>query len=70
MRNILRIGKVRLLGMSDNQNLNNLGEQIKGAVGEALVTGDFKRLNTMISETVNTALNDAGIKASNAWLQK
>lgn len=56
--------------MSDNQNLNNLGEQIKGAVGEALVTGDFKRLNNMISETVNTALSDAGIKASKAWQQK
>lgn len=56
--------------MSNNQNLNNLGDQIKGALSEALVTGDFKNLNNMISDTVTSALNDAGITTGKAWQQK
>lgn len=56
--------------MSNNQNLNNLGDQIKGALSEALMTGDFKNLNNMISNTVTSALNDAGITTGKAWQQK
>lgn len=56
--------------MSNNQNLNNLGDQIKGALSEALMTGDFKNLNNMISDTVTSALNDAGITTGKAWQQK
>ncbi len=56
--------------MGNNQNFNNLGEQIKGAVSEALGSGDFKKLNSIISDTVSTALSDAGLTDSKAWQQK
>ncbi len=61
-------GKVVVMG--NNQNFNNLGDQIKGAVSEALGTGDFKKLNSIITDTVNTALSDAGMSGSKAWQQK
>lgn len=56
--------------MSNNPQLNNLGDQIKGALNEALTTGDFKNLNSLVSDTVTTALNDAGMTSSKAWQQK
>ena len=56
--------------MSNNSQLNNLGDQIKGALNEALTTGDFKNLNSLVSDTVTTALNDAGVTSSKAWQQK
>ncbi len=56
--------------MSSNPQLNNLGDQIKGALNEALTTGDFKNLNSLVSDTVTTALNDAGMTSSKAWQQK
>lgn len=52
--------------MSDSSQLNNLGEQIKGALNDALSTGDFKELNTLVSDTVKTAISDAEA-ASRAW---
>ncbi len=52
--------------MSDNSNLNNLGNQFKGALNEALSTGDFKNLNNLVTDTVKTALSDAEM-ASNIW---
>lgn len=52
--------------MSNSSQLNNLGEQIKGALNEALSTGDFKELNTLVSNTVKTALSDAGA-STEAW---
>lgn len=56
--------------MGNGQNLNGLGDQIKGAVNEALVSGDFKTLNTLVSDTVNSALADAGRPTSKAWQQQ
>lgn len=56
--------------MSSNSQFNNLGDQIKGALNEALTTGDFKNLNSLVSDTVTTALNDAGRTTSKAWQQK
>lgn len=53
-----------------SNNLNQLGDQIKGAVNEALGTGDFKKLNGIIADTVTTALSDAGLTGSKAWQQK
>lgn len=52
--------------MSNNSHFNNLGDQIKGALNEALSTGDFKNLNSLVSDTVKTALSDAEA-ASKAW---
>ena len=37
--------------MSDHQNQNSTGEQIKGALTEALQSGDFRRLNSLESQT-------------------
>lgn len=54
--------------MSNSSHFNNLGEQFKGALNEALSTGDFKNLNVLVSDTVKTALSDAEL-ASNAWKQ-
>ena len=45
--------------MNDNQNWNTLGDQIKGAVSDALESGDFKNLNTIVSGSVTTALGEA-----------
>lgn len=45
--------------MSRNQNWNDIGEQIRFAVQDALSTGDFKQLNEVVSGTVNSALTEA-----------
>lgn len=45
--------------MNDNQNWNTIGEQIKGAVQDALDSGDFRQLNDMVAGTVNSALSEA-----------
>lgn len=44
----------------DNQNWNNTGEQIKGALTEAMQSGDFKKLNDLLSRTAVNALNEVG----------
>lgn len=46
--------------MNDSQNWNVVGEQIKGALSDALRTGDFTDLNELVSQTVTDTLNDAG----------
>ena len=56
--------------MGNSQNFSGLGEQIKGAVNEALISGDFKTLNTLVTDTVNSALADAGRPVSKAWQQQ
>ena len=56
--------------MGNGQNFGSLGEQIKGAVNEALLSGDFKTLNTLVTDTVNSALADAGKPVSKAWQQQ
>lgn len=45
--------------MGDNQNWNNVGDQIKDALQDALDTGDFKNLNSVVAGTVNSALTEA-----------
>lgn len=49
---------------------SNFGEQMKSAVNEALKTGSYERLNTLVADAVNGALNDAGATASKAWQQR
>ncbi len=44
--------------MSD-QNWNDIGKQIREAVQGALVSGDFKEMNQVISESVNKAVAEA-----------
>lgn len=42
---------------------NNIGEQFKGALSDALQTGDYKNLNDLIYNTVNGALYEAGVRS-------
>ena len=56
--------------MSDHQNQNSTGEQIKGALTEALQSGDFRRLNSLVSQTVTNTLKEVGIHISPGSGQK
>lgn len=44
--------------MSGYQNRGNMGEQIKGALTEALQSGDFSKLNDLVSQTVNITIDE------------
>lgn len=46
--------------MSENQNWNNMGEQFKGVLSDALRTGDFRNLNDLVNQTVSNTLNEVG----------
>ena len=46
--------------MSENRNWSSTGEQIKGALSEALQTGNFKNLNELVSQTVSDAVSEVG----------
>jgi len=56
--------------MSNNSQLNNIGEQMKGALNDALTTGNYDNLKSLVSDTVTSALNEAGAISSKAWQQK
>ena len=43
--------------MSEVQN--NLGEKFKETIAEAMKTGDFHALNTLVTDTVKDALREA-----------
>ena len=47
--------------MSDRQNWSGLGEQFKGALADALQSGDFTQLNELVTGTVVNTLNEVGI---------
>ena len=47
--------------MSDRQNWSGLGEQFKGALADALQSGDFTQLNDLVTGTVVNTLNEVGI---------
>lgn len=47
--------------MSDRQNWAGLGEQFKGALADALQSGDFTQLNDLVTGTVVNTLNEVGI---------
>lgn len=47
--------------MSDNQNWSSMGEQIKGALSDALQSGNFNNLNDLVTQAVTNSLKDAGI---------
>ena len=50
--------------MTDNQNGANLGEQMKGAVSDALQSGDFSYLNDLVFSTAENMLKEAAKKVS------
>ena len=52
--------------MSKYQSQNNLGEQFRKAVSDALANGDFTRLNTLVTDTVTDAISEAGRQVKNA----
>ena len=57
--------------MSNQQDFSHIGEDIRGAIDEALRSMDFTKLNTTISDTVNGALREARVqlnKAANDFL--
>lgn len=54
--------------MSD-QNWNDIGKQIREAVQGALVSGDFKEMNQVISESVNKAVAEAKNQAGQAMAE-
>lgn len=49
--------------MSEVQN-NNLGEKFKETIAEAMKTGDFHALNTLVTDTVTDALREADFQAN------
>ena len=48
--------------MSEVQN--NLGEKFKETIAEAMKTGDFHALNTLVTDTVNDALRETDFQAN------
>lgn len=46
--------------MNNNQNWNNLGDQFKYAVQDAINNGDFKNLNFLVTDTVTDVIAEAG----------
>ena len=46
--------------MKDIQSEHNMGEQIMGALSDALQSGDFNDLNRLVSQSVVNALNEVG----------
>ena len=47
--------------MNNNQNWNNLGNDFKDAVSDAINKGDFKRLNFLLTDTVTDVIAEAGV---------
>lgn len=45
-----------------NQNGNNLGDQFKYAVQDAINKGDFKKLNYLVTDTVTDAIAEASVQ--------
>lgn len=58
--------------MSNHQNLNNLGNEFKNAVQDAINKGDFKKLNFLVTDTVTDVIAEAStqIKKTTDSVQK
>ncbi len=52
--------------MNHFQNTNNLGDQFMSAVSDALNKGDFKQLNSLVTDTVSDAIADASVQFQKA----
>lgn len=58
--------------MNNNQNRNNLGDQFKSAVQDAINKGDFQHLNDLVSDTVTDVIAEAGwqVKKTSEQIQR
>lgn len=52
--------------MNSNQNFNNLGDQFKYAVQDAINKGDFSKLNFLVTDTVTDVIAEAQIQVKKA----
>lgn len=52
--------------MSDNQNMQDYGQQFKIELEQALSSGDFSRLNQLVSDTVGMAVSGAAGQVTKA----
>lgn len=52
--------------MSEQKDFNHIGEDIRGALDEALRSMDFTKLNSAISDTVNGALDEVRLQLDKA----
>ena len=55
--------------MNNNQNWKGLGEQIRNSVTDAINTGDFSRLNRLVADSVNSALQEAKTEFAQKGIQ-
>lgn len=58
--------------MNTNQNWRNLGDQYKNTVQDALHSGDFSKLNKLVSDTLSDAVAEASwqVKQASANIKK
>lgn len=54
--------------MNNNQNWNNLGDQFRFAVQDAIRTGDFRKLNYLVTDTVTDVIVDASSQFKQATI--
>lgn len=52
--------------MSNNQKFNNLGDQFRHAVQDAINKGDFQKLNFLVTDTVTDAIAEASTQFKKA----
>lgn len=52
--------------MSTNQNWNNLGNEFKDAVSDAINKGDFNHLNFLVTDTVTDVIAEASVQLKKA----
>lgn len=50
--------------------MSSVSDQMKGALNEALKTGDFAKLNALVADAVTSALSDAGVTTSKSWQEQ
>lgn len=50
--------------MSERQDFSDIGEKIRGAVQEAVQSGDFGQLNDVVNDTVNGALDEVRVQVN------
>ncbi len=52
-----------------NQNWNNLGDQFKYAVQDAINKGDFKKLNYLVTDTVTDVIAETSVQVKKAGVE-
>lgn len=55
--------------MSNYQNWNNLGDDFKIAVQDAINKGDFKKLNYLVTDTVTDVIAEASVQVKRAGIE-